>query len=147
MKTQHLILTLLLPAILFFSSCEKKERDFNFLQEKLVEAGYTQRYEKPSGSLQVAALNLFGIDELLAYQGDSNKFVILRFKDTNEEKMKEKIESIFTFIEAYIRDEDRQQLEDSRENLNKQSFIHNDIVLVWEKDKPDGVDRIIRRYF
>jgi hypothetical protein len=147
MKHFNLIFTVLLSALLFFSSCEKKERDFTFLQGKLIEAGYDHRYEKPSGSLQMAALNMFGIDDLLAYKGEANSFVIIRFKDTNEEKMKEKIETIFTFIEAYIRDEDRQQLEDSRENINKQSFIHNDIVLVWEKEKPDGVDRIIRRYF
>ncbi len=139
-------------AILFFillatTACEKKERDLAFLHQEMLMAGYTGRYEKPEGALQLAALNLVGIEDFIALRSDNNNIVVIEFKKDNEKKLMERVESILGLFEGYLSEEDKKQLTDSKEKLEKQSWQHNNIVLLWENEEPKELERIIRKNF
>ncbi len=141
------VLTILFFILLVNTSCEKKERDLAFLHQEMLMAGYTGRYEKPEGALQLAALSLVGVEDYIALRSEDNNIVVIEFKKDDEKELMERVESIVGLFEGYLSEEDKKQLTDSKEKLEKQSWQHNNIVLIWEHEEPKELEQIIRKNF
>lgn len=141
------VLVILFFTLLVNTACEKKERDLAFLHQEMLMAGYTGRYERPEGALQLAALGLVGIEDFIAVRSENNNIVVIEFKKEDEKDMMERVESILGLFEEYLSEEDKKQLSDSKEKLENQSWQHNNIVLIWENEEPKELQQIVRKHF
>ncbi len=141
-KNVTLILLLLLAV-----SCKQREKNLEFLEEKIVQLGYTGEFGKPAGGFQRMALGLLGVDDFIAFKGEEFSFLIFELKSDKEKDVIERLESVLSLVDNYIRDEDRKNIADSKELLREQSFQHGKILLLWENQKPEDLVRVIRRNF
>ncbi|TVQ16936.1 MAG: hypothetical protein EA361_03400 [Bacteroidetes bacterium] len=142
-KNVTVILLLLLIAV----SCKQREKNLEFLEEKIVQLGYTGEFEKPAGGFQRMALGLVGVDNYLAFKGEESSFVIFQLKSDNEKDVIERLESVLSLADKYIREDDRKNIAESKELLREQSFQHGKILLLWENQKPEDLVKVIRRNF
>jgi hypothetical protein len=141
------LLFLVLPIFLIFFSCAQKERNFASLQDKLIEAGYEGRFQKPENAFEKTAISLLGVKEVLSFKGTDNSFIIVQFKDSNDKDLMERVESLLSLIDGYLSEEDKKELLDSKDKLETHSIQHNDIAVIWENEKPGDAIRIIKRNF
>ncbi len=139
-----LLITLILITTL---SCQRQEKDFAFLEDEIVRLGYTGKIEKPQGSFQKAALNLVGVDDFLALDGETHKFAIFKLKTDNEKDVLDKIESVLNFVDEYISEEDKKEVARSKEMLKEQSFQHGKILIIWQDEEPVDMVKLIKKSF
>lgn len=151
MKSNLITKKQLLFLVLFISvtgyACTKKERNFASLQDQLIEAGYEGRFQKPENGFEKTALSLLGVKDLISFKGTDDSYVIIQFNNSSDKDLMERVESLLTLIDGYLSDEDKQELLDSKEKLDSHSIQHNDIAVIWEKEKPRDAIRIITRNF
>lgn len=145
MKIKSIIIFIAM-AITFFS-CQKKERDLQYIQQEMIELGYEGTFREPSTSLERAAISLVGIDEMLIYEEIDNHIVILQFKSTNEEEIRNRIESVITFLEPYLSPEDINNITNAKELLDNNTIIHNNIMLAWQSERPENLIYLVERNF
>jgi hypothetical protein len=143
-KTLFITTTLLMLAVM---GCKKQDRDFIYLQQQLINSGYTGIYEKPDGQFQKAALGFMGVEDVLAYRNDDYSFAVIKFKSAEDKDLKQRIEPLIALVELYLSEEDRAKLATSLNNLDEKSVQHNNILLVWEKEKPRNAEKLIKKYF
>jgi hypothetical protein len=134
-------------AIMTFSCREKKDKDFDFIQDHLINTGYHGQFERPEGAFQKAALNLLGVDDVLAYRNDGSSFAIVKIKPGKEEDIFERLAPVLSLVEQYLNEQDRKEIPKSLNALKENSLQHNNILLFWETDKPKDVEKLIKRYF
>jgi hypothetical protein len=139
-------LTILLLSTIMFS-CQKKEKDFVYLEQQLINAGYHGQYERPSGAFQKAAIGILGVEDLLAYSDDNNRFAVIKLKPGNEEDIFDRIAPVMSLLEHYLNENDRQEVTKSLKNIRENSLQHNNILLVWDKYKPADAEKLIKRNF
>lgn len=128
-------------------SCQKKERDMEFVKQEMTNMGYDGTFREPSGTLETTAINLVGIDEMLIYESAGNHIVVLQFRSTNEEEIRNRIESVITFVEPFLSPEDIDNINNHRELLDENSVIHNNMMLVWQTEKPEDLVTLIEKNF
>lgn len=128
-------------------SCQKKERDMEFVKQEMTNMGYDGTFREPSGTLETTAINLVGIDEMLIYESAGNHIVVLQFRSTNEEEIRNRIESVITFVEPFLSPEDIDNINNHRELLDENSLIHNNMMLVWQTEKPEDLVTLIEKNF
>jgi hypothetical protein len=132
---------------LLFISCQKKERDMEFVKQEMTEMGYDGTFREPTGTLEKTAINLVGIDEMLIYESQGNHIVVLQFRSTNEDEIRNRIESVITFVEPYLSPEDMDNINNHKELLDRNSIIHNNMMLVWQTERPEDLVKLIENNF
>lgn len=133
--------------ILLTVSCQQEERNLEFLETEIVKLGYTGKFERPSGNFQKIALEIVGVDDFLAFKGKKDSFVIFQLKNDNEKDVAERFESALSLVEGYIGAEDKKNIADSKEKIREHSFQEGKILLLWEKERPEDIVKVIRRNF
>ncbi len=130
-----------------FISCHKMPKNMDYIQDEMVRMGYNGKIERPSGTFEKAAMGLMGVEDLMAYNNGMESFAIIKFKNATEEEIDSRIQNIMSFIELYIAGEDYDKLSKTKELIQKQSILHNNIMVVWQYEKPDDVIKLIKKSF
>lgn len=118
-----------------------------FVKQEMTSMGYDGTFREPTGALERAAINLVGVDEMLIYESAENHIAVIQFRSTNEEEIRNRIESVITFVEPYLSPEDLNNITNPQELLDKNSVLHNNMMLVWQTEKPEDLVSLIEKNF
>jgi hypothetical protein len=145
MKKLHFILLLAICTSLF-SGCRQKEKNLDTLMDQLITIGYTGQFQRPSSGFEKAALSMFGVDDYLAFTSAEESFVVINFKSEDAVITEDRIETLMTLLENRITEEEAEKLPVNKDNWREHVFQNKNFVVAWEKQKPDDVINIIKRY-
>jgi len=144
-KTVAIFVFILLMGTLI--SCQKKEKNMDYIQQEMVRLGYDGKIERPSGTFEKAAMGLLGVEEVIAYNKGTESFAVIMFKNASEEDLRNRMQKIMSFIELYVAGDDYDKLSKSKELIESQSIMHNNMMVVWHYEKPDDIIKLIRKHF
>jgi hypothetical protein len=144
MKFRTIIPVLLMGLAL--SACKQKDKNLDNLMDELVSQGYTGKFERPGGTMEKAALGLFGVNDYLAFDGEQENFVVIDFRSEERALNEDRIESLIKLLETHISSDNEKDFQHIRENWRDHFYQNKNFVVAWEKHKPEKVLEIVGRY-
>ncbi len=140
------VVAILLLTMLAFS-CRKKEGNLDEVMQDLIELGYHGKMERPSGTMEMAALSFLGIDDYLILHETDTPLAVIQFKSEEDNISEERLESLLKMALVYTPEENREELLRKSEDLHEHSYRQGKLLVVWMEEKPEKLlQRLARAY-
>lgn len=141
MRYNKLILVFLLTCVMLFS-CKGRLENLDDLEVEMKTMGYSGDFLRPSNTLIIGAMALFGIHDYLALSNPSNSIAVVKFN--NEDNLTdEKIERILNFVVNNLSGAEKEEVLNNMHRLQDNSIRHGRYMIIWENDRPDDIIKLI----
>ncbi|MFW5706877.1 MAG: hypothetical protein ACOCX0_02815 [Bacteroidota bacterium] len=144
LKTSPLIFVFF---IFMITGCDQKQTSLDFLEQEMKQIGYEGTFERPKGVIQKTALSLMGVNDVIVFNSPGSTLLIAQLSEGNNKDMTEQLESLLSIAEPYISEKDKDNLHRSKEMIRERSIQHNQIVLMWQDQKPEDLVKLIQRNY